>query len=128
MLNQMKVPKLTLVLAVAASTLVGVAGIGLAADQTTIMGAGPGAGAFQMAGAMAEAVNRSKVGVTMTNRASPGFVANTRMVETGGSDFGMTNGIFVFSRERHSTIRMTLTRAYFGKRWRSFSTYFSRSC
>jgi len=72
----------------------------LAADQVTVVGAGPGAGAYQMAGAMAEAVNRFEGSdVVMTNRASQGFVANTRMVETGGTDFALTNGIFVYSAE-----------------------------
>lgn len=37
-------------------------------------------------------------------------------------------GIFVFNRERHSTVRMTLKRAFFGKRWRNMTTYFTRSC
>ena len=35
-----------------------------AADTATVVGAGPGAGAYQMAGAMAENVNRLKLGVT----------------------------------------------------------------
>ncbi len=99
MITQLKFPKSTLAFALAASTLIGFAGISQAAEQVTIVGAGPGAGAYQMAGAMAEGVNRSKVGVTMTNRASPGFVANTRMVETGSSDFALTNGIFVYSSQ-----------------------------
>ncbi len=99
MIKQLKLRKTPLKLAIAAATVIGFAGIGQAADQVTVVGAGPGAGAFQMAGAMAEAVNRAKVDVVMTNRASPGFVANTRMVETGGSDFALTNGIFVFSAQ-----------------------------
>ncbi len=74
-----------------------------AADTATVVGAGPGAGAYQMAGALAENVNRLKVGLTMTNRASKGFVANTRMVETGGAQFALTNGIFVFSAQNGST-------------------------
>ncbi len=84
-------------LALASAFMVGMAGSALAADQVTIVGAGPGAGAYQMAGAMAEAVNRFEGSdVVMTNRASQGFVANTRMVETGGTDFALTNGIFVY--------------------------------
>ena len=72
----------------------------MAADQATIVGAGPGAGAYQLAGAMAEAVNRvDGIDVVMTNRASQGFVANTRMVETGGAEFALTNGIFVYSAQ-----------------------------
>ena len=82
----------------AAALLAGMAGTAFAADQMIIVGSGPGAGAYQMAGAMAEAVNRVKdAGVVMTNRASQGFVANTRMIEAGGTDFALTNGIFVYS-------------------------------
>ena len=78
-----------------AATMTGTA---LGADQAIVVGAGPGAGAYQMAGAMAEAVNRFEGSdVVMTNRASEGFVANTRLVETGGADFALTNGIFVYS-------------------------------
>ena len=85
-------------LALSAVILAGSAMTALAADQVTVVGSGPGAGAYQMAGAMAEAVNRFEGSdVVMTNRASQGFVANTRMVETGGTDFALTNGIFVYS-------------------------------
>lgn len=85
-------------IAVSAAILVGTTITTLAADQVTVVGAGPGAGAYQMAGAMAEAVNRFEGSdVVMTNQASQGFVANTRMVETGGTDFALTNGIFVYS-------------------------------
>lgn len=84
----------------AAIALAAMAGSAVAADQVTIVGSGPGAGAFQLAGAMAEAVNRTDgIDVVMTNRASPGFVANTRMVETGGTDFALTNGTFVYSSQ-----------------------------
>ena len=69
------------------------------AQNLTIVGAGPGAGAYNMAGAFAENANRLKLGFTVTNRASKGFVANTRMVEVGGTDFALTNGIFVFSAQ-----------------------------
>lgn len=69
------------------------------AQQATVVGAGPGAGAYQLAGAFAENVNRLDVGITLTNRASQGFVANTRMVETGGTDFALTNGIFIYSAQ-----------------------------
>jgi TRAP transporter TAXI family solute receptor len=49
---------------------------------------------------MAEAVNRYEGSdVVMTNRASQGFVANTRMIETGGTDFALTNGIFVYNAQ-----------------------------
>lgn len=99
MKTQLTIPKLIPALALAAATVAGTAGLSVAADQATIVGSGPGAGAYQMAGAMAETVNRAKVGVTMTNRASPGFVANTRMVETGSTDFALTNGIFVYSAQ-----------------------------
>lgn len=81
----------------AAVIVAGMASAAIAADQVTIVGAGPGAGAFQLAGAMAEAVNRTDgIDVVMTNQASKGFVANTRMVETGGADFALTNGVFVY--------------------------------
>lgn len=60
------------------------------AQQFTVVGAGPGAGAYQLAGAFAENVNRLDLGITVTNRASQGFVANTRLVETGGTDFALT--------------------------------------
>lgn len=70
------------------------------AQNLTIVGAGPGAGAYNMAGAFAENVNRLKMDLTVTNRASKGFVANTRMVEVGGTDFALTNGIFVFSAQK----------------------------
>lgn len=85
-------------IALSAMILVAAAGTASAADQVIVVGSGPGAGAYQMAGAMAEAVNRFEGSdVVMTNRASQGFVANTRMVETGGTDFALTNGIFVYS-------------------------------
>ncbi len=78
----------------------GLGGPAASADQLTIVGAGPGAGAYQLAGAMAEAVNRVKeADVIVTNRASKGFVANTRMVETGGADLALTNGTFVYSAQ-----------------------------
>jgi len=99
MTAQMKIRKSTLAFALAASALMGFAGVSQAAEQVTIVGAGPGAGAYQMAGAMAEGVNRAKADVTMTNRASPGFVANTRMVETGSTQFALTNGIFVYDAQ-----------------------------
>lgn len=99
MTTRLKIPKSGVAFALAALALTGFAGIGQTAERVSVVGAGPGAGAFQMAGAMAEAVNRSKVDVTMTNRASPGFVANTRMVETGSSEFALTNGIFVYSAQ-----------------------------
>lgn len=84
-------------IALSAAILAGFTASALAADQVTVVGAGPGAGAYQMAGAMAEAVNRFEGSdIVMTNRASQGFVANTRMVETGGTDFALTNGIFVY--------------------------------
>ncbi|HET9492225.1 MAG TPA: TAXI family TRAP transporter solute-binding subunit [Methylomirabilota bacterium] len=87
-------------LALALGVVLAPAGTASAADQqVTIVGAGPGAGAFQLAGAMAEAVNRTKAGIVMTNRASPGFVANTRMVETRAADFALTNGIFVYDAQ-----------------------------
>lgn len=85
-------------LALTSAILAAMAGTAISADQATVVGAGPGAGAYQMAGAMAEAVNRFEGSdVVMTNRASEGFVANTRLVETGGTDFALTNGIFVYS-------------------------------
>jgi TRAP transporter TAXI family solute receptor len=99
MITQLRIPKSTLALALAAATFAGFAGNTRGEERLTVVGAGPGAGAFQMAGAMAEAVNRSKIDITMTNRASPGFVANTRMVETGSSDFALTNGIFVYDAQ-----------------------------
>lgn len=103
MMAKLKSPKSILTFVLAASAFMGFAGISQAAEQVTVVGAGPGAGAFQMAGAMAEGVNRSKLDVTMTNRASPGFVANTRMVETGSSEFALTNGIFVFDAQHGNT-------------------------
>jgi TRAP transporter TAXI family solute receptor len=85
-------------LALASVFAAAMTGTAFGADQATVVGAGPGAGAYQMAGAMAEAVNRFEGSdVVMTNRASEGFVANTRLVETGGTDFALTNGIFVYS-------------------------------
>lgn len=83
----------------AAAAAAGWSGGATAQDNFTIVGAGPGAGAYNMAGALAENTNRLKLGFTVTNRASKGFVANTRMVEVGGSDFALTNGIFVFSAQ-----------------------------
>lgn len=89
----------TIAITFAAAAMAGIAGLATAATTATVVGAGPGAGAYQMAGAMAENVNRLKLGITVTNRATQGFVANTRMVETGGTDFALTNGIFVYSAQ-----------------------------
>ena len=84
----------------AAAFVIGMTGATIAQDQVTIVGAGPGAGAFQLAGALAEAVNRTEgIDVVVTNRASKGFVASTRMVETGGADFALTNGVFVYNAQ-----------------------------
>jgi TRAP transporter TAXI family solute receptor len=83
--------------ALAAATIGGSA---TAESTATIVGAGPGAGAYQLAGALAENVNRLKLDLIVTNRASKGFVANTRMVEVGGADFAMTSGPFVFAAQR----------------------------
>jgi len=85
------------VLAVAA---VAVAGVSISSAEAamakvTIVGAGKGAGAFRMAGGLAEAVNRTSKSVNVTNRESKGFVQNTRLVASGRSELGMTNGIFV---------------------------------
>ena len=66
-----------------------------AANNITIVGAGKGAGAFRMAAGLAEAVNKTSQTVNVTNRESKGFVANTRLVASGRSEIGMTNGIFV---------------------------------
>jgi TRAP transporter TAXI family solute receptor len=96
-LNGKLQPSIALVLATA---ITGIIGTVAAADTATVVGAGPGAGAYQMAGAMAENVNRLKLGMTVTNRATQGFVANTRMVETGATQFALTNGIFVYSAQR----------------------------
>jgi hypothetical protein len=86
--------------AFAVASLAGFGGAAPAADNATIVGSGPGAAAYQWAGALAENVNRLKIGLTITNRASKGFVANTRMVEVGGTDFALTNGIFVYDAQR----------------------------
>ena len=67
----------TVAIAFATAAIAGFTGLATAASNATVVGAGPGAGAYQMAGAMAENVNRQKIGVTITNRASKGFVANT---------------------------------------------------
>jgi TRAP transporter TAXI family solute receptor len=66
-----------------------------AATNITIVGAGKGAGAFRMAAGLAEAVNKTSKAVNVTNRESKGFVENTRLVASGRSEIGMTNGIFV---------------------------------
>ena len=87
----------TVTATLAAAAFIGLSGAASAAEQATVVGAGPGAGAYQMAGAFAENVNRLKLDLTVTNRASKGFVANTRMVEVGGAEFALTNGIFVYS-------------------------------
>lgn len=84
---------------IATALTVSFSGLTTAAETAAIVGAGPGAGAYQMAGALAENVNRLKLGVTITNRASKGFVANTRTVETGSTEFALTNGIFVYSAQ-----------------------------
>jgi TRAP transporter TAXI family solute receptor len=86
--------------ALAAAMVAGYAGSVSAQTNATIVGSGPGAAAYQWAGALAENVNRLKLGLTITNRASKGFVANTRMVEVGGTDIALTNGIFVYDAQR----------------------------
>ena len=73
-----------------------------AASNITIVGASKGAGAFRMAAGLAEAVNKTSKSVNVTNRESKGFVANTRLVASGRSAIGMTNGIFVdFIQRKH---------------------------
>jgi len=73
-----------------------------AAANITIVGASKGAGAFRMAAGLAEAVNKTSKTVNITNRESKGFVANTRLVASGRSAIGMTNGIFVdFIQRKH---------------------------
>ncbi len=89
----------TLTASLAAAAFIGLGGAASAAENATVVGAGPGAGAYQIAGAFAENINRLKLELLVTNRASKGFVANTRMVEIGGADFALTNGIFVFSAQ-----------------------------
>ena len=86
--------------AIAATALAATGSTAQAQDKATIVGSGPGAAAYQWAGALAENINRLKIDMTVTNRASKGFVANTRMVEVGGTDFALTNGIFVFDAQR----------------------------
>ncbi|MFQ5894936.1 MAG: TAXI family TRAP transporter solute-binding subunit [Nitrospinota bacterium] len=60
--------------------------------RVAVVGAGPGAGAFRLAGALAAVVSKVSKKVEMTNRASKGFVANARLVNSGTADFGMCNG------------------------------------
>ncbi len=71
-----------------------------ATTNITIVGAGKGAGAFRMAAGLAEAVNKTSKTVNVTNRESKGFIANTRLVASGRSEIGMTNGIFVDFMQR----------------------------
>lgn len=99
MSNTRKMGQLTIAAVCATVAFASLTGVATAAQTAAIVGAGPGAGAYQMAGALAENVNRLKLGVTITNRASKGFVANTRTVETGSTEFALTNGIFVYSAQ-----------------------------
>ncbi len=88
-------------MAVAVIAAVGfVATQAVAATNITVVGSGKGAGAFRMAAGLAEAVNRSSKTVNVTNRESKGFVANTRLISSGRSEIGMTNGIFVDFMQR----------------------------
>jgi TRAP transporter TAXI family solute receptor len=80
--------------AILLSGIFGAAGAG-PTTKITIVGAGKGAGAFRMAGGLAEAINKTSTSVNVTNRESKGFVANTRLVASGRSELGMTNGIFI---------------------------------
>lgn len=92
-------------LAIAVAALIGGVFLALearAASNITIVGASKGAGAFRMAAGLAEAVNKTSKSVNVTNRESKGFVANTRLVASGRSAIGMTNGIFVdFIQRKH---------------------------
>jgi len=72
-----------------------------APTQLTVVGAGKGAGAFRMAGGVAEVLNKTSKTVAGTNQESPGFVANTRMVASGRVELALTNGVLIDAIQRN---------------------------
>lgn len=83
---------------IAALAALGVFGstVALAAvTQITIVGAGKGAAAFRIAGALAEVVNKNSKTLNITNQETAGLVANTRMIAGGRVELALTNGVFV---------------------------------
>ena len=81
--------------ALALAGMFGGTGAEAATSKVTVVGAGKGAGAFRMAGAIAETLNKFSKTVNVTNQETGGFVANTRMIANGRVEFALTNGVFV---------------------------------
>ncbi|MBI2132637.1 MAG: TAXI family TRAP transporter solute-binding subunit, partial [Candidatus Tectomicrobia bacterium] len=71
-----------------------------ASTKVTIVGAGKGAGAFRMAGAVAEVANKESKTVNITNQETAGFVANARMIANARVEFALSNGVFVDAIQR----------------------------
>ena len=61
----------------------------------TIAGGGKGSGGYRLSGGLAEAVNRASKKVNMTVQPTGGFVANTRIIGTGRTQFAMTSTVFL---------------------------------
>jgi TRAP-type uncharacterized transport system substrate-binding protein len=61
----------------------------------TIAGGGKGSGGYRLSGGLAEAVNRVSDKVNVTVQPTGGFVANTRIIGTGRTQFAMTSTVFL---------------------------------
>lgn len=61
----------------------------------TIAAGGKGSGGYRLSGGLAEAVNRVSKTVNMTVQPTGGFVANTRIIGTGRTQFAMTSTVFM---------------------------------
>ncbi|MBT3351151.1 MAG: TAXI family TRAP transporter solute-binding subunit [Nitrospinaceae bacterium] len=61
----------------------------------TIAAGGKGSGGYRLSGGLAEAVNRVSDKVNMTVQPTGGFVANTRIIGTGRTQFAMSSTVFL---------------------------------
>ena len=66
-----------------------------AKTNVTIAAGGKGSGGYRLSGGLAEAVNRLSDKVNITVQPTGGFVANTRIIGTGRTQFAMTSTVFM---------------------------------
>lgn len=77
-----------------------------AKTNVTIAAGGKGSGGYRLSGGLAEAVNRRSDKVQITVQPTGGFVANTRIIGTGRTQFAMTSTVFLdFIRRREGAFK-----------------------
>ncbi len=94
------------VIAVLAAGFFAVSELEAAKTNVTIAAGGKGSGGYRLSGGLAEAVNRRSDKVNITVQPTGGFVANTRIIGTGRTQFAMTSTVFLdFIRRREGPFK-----------------------